>query len=232
VNLVNNVIYNWGDRPTHRSELGVVRVNLIGNYYVNGPSSKEPFIFDEDNAGGTFVYHQGNMHDRNQDQQLDGKLIDSAGEVAVAFRGFAASSRLLGPDDGQPFAFGQAVVDASLPAQQVYEQVVQSVGASLSRDAADVRVIDSVVHRTGHMVDSQEEFRDADGNLPGIDDLPRAERPAGFDTDGDGMPNAFEEAHGLDPHNPSDGNGTDLSDAGYTNLEVYLNGLVEDPSGR
>lgn len=227
VNLVNNVIYNWGDRPTHRSELGEVRVNLVGNYYVNGPSSKEPFIFHEDNTGRTFVYHQGNMHDRNQDKQLDGELIDSAEEVAVAFRGFGPSSQLMGPNDGQPFGFGEAVVGAALSAQQAYEQVLRSAGSSLVRDAVDERVIDSVVNRTGHMVDSQEEFRDADGNLPGIDDLPRGERPAGFDTDGDGMPNAFEQSHGLDPHDPSDGNGKDLSDAGYTNLEVYLNGLVE-----
>lgn len=61
--------------------------------------------------------------------------------------------------------------------------------------------------------------------------------PAPADTDGDGMPDAFEIAHaglGLDPAVP-DANGAALSlpftgVAGYTNLECYLNWLA-DPQG-
>lgn len=50
--------------------------------------------------------------------------------------------------------------------------------------------------------------------------------PAPLDSDGDGLPDAFEVAHGLDPH-AADNNGTALSLPllgvdGYTNLEVYL----------
>jgi hypothetical protein len=56
-------------------------------------------------------------------------------------------------------------------------------------------------------------------------------RPEKFDSDGDGMPDEFERQHGLAADDPSDGNGTNLSDVGYTNLEVYLNGLVTDASG-
>ncbi len=51
--------------------------------------------------------------------------------------------------------------------------------------------------------------------------------PAPADTDGDGMPDAWEAAHGLDPAQASDGVGTNLSLSllgaeGYTNLEAYL----------
>ncbi|MBF0493484.1 MAG: hypothetical protein HQM15_11995 [Deltaproteobacteria bacterium] len=46
--------------------------------------------------------------------------------------------------------------------------------------------------------------------------------PSPVDTDGDGMPDAWEIAHGLNP-NLADNNGTNLSTEGYTNLEVYLN---------
>lgn len=48
------------------------------------------------------------------------------------------------------------------------------------------------------------------------------------DTDGDGMPDAWEDSKGLNKNDASDGNATNLSPEGYTNLEVYINGLVED----
>ena len=46
------------------------------------------------------------------------------------------------------------------------------------------------------------------------------------DTDRDGMPDAWELAHNLNPGDPADGNLCTLSalNAGYTNLEFYLNG--------
>ncbi len=45
------------------------------------------------------------------------------------------------------------------------------------------------------------------------------------DSDNDGMPDAWELAHGLNPSDASDRNGLNLSGQGYTNLEVYLNGF-------
>ena len=48
------------------------------------------------------------------------------------------------------------------------------------------------------------------------------------DTDGDGMPDNWETANKLNPNDASDGNATTLSTEGYTNLEVYMNSLVED----
>ena len=46
------------------------------------------------------------------------------------------------------------------------------------------------------------------------------------DTDGDGMPDAYEEANSLDAYDATDGAAKAAN--GYTNLENYLNGLVED----
>jgi hypothetical protein len=43
------------------------------------------------------------------------------------------------------------------------------------------------------------------------------------------MPDAWEKAHGLDPSNKGDGNKTNLSANGYTNVEMYLNELAGDP---
>ena len=49
------------------------------------------------------------------------------------------------------------------------------------------------------------------------------------DTDGDGMPDAWESAHGLNPNDAKDGAIVSLSGDDYTNLEMYLNELAGDP---
>ncbi|GIW40877.1 MAG: hypothetical protein KatS3mg076_1454 [Candidatus Binatia bacterium] len=50
------------------------------------------------------------------------------------------------------------------------------------------------------------------------------------DSDGDGMPDDWETAHGLNP-DVYDANGKDLSPEGYDNVEVYINSLIPPPSG-
>ena len=45
------------------------------------------------------------------------------------------------------------------------------------------------------------------------------------DTDGDGMPDEWEKKNNLDPNDPADGTKYSLSPE-YTNLEVYMNNLV------
>lgn len=44
------------------------------------------------------------------------------------------------------------------------------------------------------------------------------------DTDGDGIPDAWESANGLNPNDASDG--MKIASNGYTNLENYVNSLV------
>ena len=46
-----------------------------------------------------------------------------------------------------------------------------------------------------------------------------------FDTDGDGIPDEWEKKHNLNPNDPSDGAKYTLSPE-YTNLEMYMNSLV------
>lgn len=58
--------------------------------------------------------------------------------------------------------------------------------------------------------------------------LPSNVRPQGFDSDGDGMPDAWETANGLNPADASDARLFTLDSKGwYDNLEVYLSSLVE-----
>jgi hypothetical protein len=68
------------------------------------------------------------------------------------------------------------------------------------------------------MIDSQEQA----GGWPELASL-----PALADTDNDGMPDAWEEAHGLDKIDPIDNIKYTIITA-YTNVEVYINGIVKN----
>ena len=82
----------------------------------------------------------------------------------------------------------------------------------------DERTIENIRKGKGRVIDSQDQ-------VGGWDPYPEIHRPEGWDTDGDGMPDAWEKSHGFDPNNPADGN-KDADGDGYTNLEEYLNSLV------
>jgi hypothetical protein len=222
VNLVNSVIFDWDSNATHRNNDGDVYANIVGNYYVNGPLSNSTRFFSASGPGSTFIYQQGNFHDRDQDGLHDGFLVDTPAEIATAFVNFEAGDSLNSTGGGTPYNFFSWVQDAVVSGQQAYEMVVEGVGASLWRDVIDQRVLNELAARTGGIINSQEVYRDTFGVLPGIDDLASASRPLDWDTDGDGMPNWFEVANGLNVASAADRNTTTLSPLGYTNLEVYL----------
>ncbi len=87
------------------------------------------------------------------------------------------------------------------------------------RDAVDRRLVQDVRAGTGKIIQAATEV----GGWPEL-----RSGTAPVDSDRDGMPDAWETARGLDPNLPGDRNGTSLSGSYYTNLEVYLNGLVEN----
>ena len=81
-------------------------------------------------------------------------------------------------------------------------------------------MIKNIKNCVGRIIDSQKE-------VGGWDPYPQARRPVDWDSDRDGMPDAWENANGFNPQDPEDRNG-DKDGDGYTNLEDYLNGLVPD----
>ncbi len=113
-------------------------------------------------------------------------------------------------------------------AQDAYERVLAYAGTSHRRDAyddivtADVRSGNASFTSTG-IIDSQNQVKYADGTT-GWPALKSETAPV--DTDGDGMPDAWETANGLDPANAADGR--KRASNGYTNLENYINSLVEN----
>ena len=67
---------------------------------------------------------------------------------------------------------------------------------------------------------------DSQEDVGGWEDYPEIHRPADWDTDRDGMPNTWEIEKGLDPNDAADGP-RDPDGDGYTNLESFLNVLVQ-----
>lgn len=97
--------------------------------------------------------------------------------------------------------------------------MVSNVGA-FPRDPMDSRYIESLISGEIDVLPyEQAGADDAFDVLPNPPDAP-------LDSDFDGMPDVWEESHGLNSQ-ADDHNGTSLSPEGYTNLEVYLNELSD-----
>lgn len=127
-------------------------------------------------------------------------------------------------------------------ADDAFNVLVSYCGASLRQDAADRRVLADVKNGTGvsgkagemtatglprswnGLIDSQEDV----GGWPTLtatdEELARVK-----DTDGDGIPDYYEDLFDLNSNDPSDAAKKTLDPQGlYSNLEIYLHYLVKD----
>jgi hypothetical protein len=113
-------------------------------------------------------------------------------------------------------------------AREVYDLVLAKAGC-WPRDRVTQRTIEEVANKTGSwgrngpLEPTDEWF--LEGLAPG---------KAAADADNDGMPDAWETAHGLDPKDAADANkivpaGASKADRhqGYTSIEFYLNELAD-----
>ena len=124
-------------------------------------------------------------------------------------------------------------------AQTAFEKVLKYCGASFVRDACDVRYAEeaengtttfkgAIVNRAGILDIINDPDGTEDPTTASYPTLREEKRPADFDTDGDGIPDEWETANGLNPSDANDGNEYTIDSEGiYTNIEVYLNSLVE-----
>lgn len=119
-------------------------------------------------------------------------------------------------------------------AATAFSKVLDYAGASLYRDDVDARYKREVTSGNPEYIGSvtgEEGLIDLVADVEGYTEanFGTSSRPAGFDSDGDGMPDDWEIANGLNPDDPGDGNGKKLDTKGwYTNLEVYLSNVVEN----
>lgn len=114
---------------------------------------------------------------------------------------------------------------AELPytsAEDAYEQVLLNAGASLYRDPIDTRIVEEV--REGKATYGNKGLIDTQEQVGGFPDLTQT-GVTPVDSDGDGMPDEWETANGLNPNKKNDANKYTLSKE-YTNIEMYINSLV------
>jgi hypothetical protein len=219
------VIYNWVSKAGY-SALNIdtgqqepSRTNMVNNFYLKGASNGATIFTSAGTQ--TQIYQNGNVFDSNK----DGDFNDG---VAVTWSNFS------GPVTQLASALS---VDGSYreSATQARDRVLAYGGANwTSRNPIEARVVASVANGTGTIINTvpTTEWNDVmnqrDASFGGTGGTGAFARSANYDTDGDGMPDAWEATHGLNPA-AADNNG-DFDTDGYTNLEEYLNETSEWPA--
>lgn len=243
----NNVFYNWlGTAGTGASGQPSFN-NFVANFYLAGDGGEDPVggtstdittrdggtsIFDGNDSNLTRVFHAGNVKDINKDG-------DAEDTIALSDSDYRESDLQNAAYTQTPY---RGVTDT---AAEAYERVLNYMGANWwTRDGVidtlDERIINDVRSGTGTIQAwADDPFNDDSSEGEAWRQLLalRADtatgaapftRAADYDTDGDGMPDAWEVKHGLNP-NVADNNG-DFDSDGYTNLEEYINDLAAMPA--
>ncbi|KAH4929017.1 hypothetical protein HBI23_142530 [Parastagonospora nodorum] len=126
--FTNNVVYNWGGGGAYIAgdSEGASEANIVGNYFVSGPSSSVP-AFTRGNANFK-AYVESNIYDSDKDGKLGGTTLE-------------ASSANYGGVAIQKTKYGHPAPEKILPASDALMLAVKLVGASLVRDAVDKQLI-------------------------------------------------------------------------------------------
>ena len=253
MDMRNNVFYNWGGNGCYGGE--AMQVNIVNNYYKPGPATAKLSTVKQKRIAGIGVrtteyvtnspsyaptlhmwgkfYVDGNKNSKYTDVTRDNwtygiyNQIDASGNDGTYTATTKDTMKLTTPIDF-------VTVTTHTP-DAAYELVLKYAGCSKVRDSYDEMIIGDTRNGVATYTGS--------GNKPGIINTQNDNKPADAgddwsawptlnstaapaDTDGDGMPDEWETANGLDANNAKDG--TLTASNGYTNLENYLNSLVAD----
>jgi pectate lyase len=232
IDYVNNVNYNWGKANScYGSDIENTsnRTNFVNNYYKPGPArpgtsssyfTQSSFSSSQTIAKIALWYMSGNIMEgsantsKNEDNYLG---LDASAYTAK------------GVDAGQlksktPFDIAYPVTTET--AENAYASVLAKAGA-FPRDAVDSRIVEEVSTSTAYgsgVYGTAKGIIDSPDAVDGYPAYQSVEAPV--DSDHDGMPDTWEIEKGLNPNDAADGN--KLTKSGYTALEIYLNGLVEE----
>lgn len=215
VDFQNNVVYNWQNKAIYGGESG--QYNIVNNYFKPGPSTKPSAASNFLDPSKTDVLPYGQYY-------VDGNMIE--GNVMVNKVNMKGVTPIAAP--GVYINASHEVTGLEKQtAESAYQSVVLHVGASLKRDALDIRIIKDMKNAKGKIIDVQGGFphgtayQTSKVAWPELKSLPALE-----DKDQDGMSDAWELQNGLDPNDIKDAAGMKLHTY-FTNLEVFLNGLLK-----
>ncbi len=207
--VTNNVIYNWGVATSIIStgqsltKTQTAKADYVSNYYKAGPNkvSGVDYGVNIGSTSGAKVYVSGNISPSRT-------LLTNPEWNFVS--GSATSFQVTTP---WCTSITYPVTVTAYPT--FVSPTLANVGATIPRDVVDTRIVNDAINGTGTLIDNPMQV----GGWPIL-----ASGTAPADTDNDGMSDSWETAHGLNPNNAADLNGTSVS-APYTNLEAYLNSL-------
>ncbi|MBE2283778.1 MAG: pectate lyase precursor [Prosthecobacter sp.] len=219
--VINNVAYDIRrgfvmDQPPPPPDLFYAS-NLIGNYYKAGPSEPNmmPILLKKNTAyfaADNFIHGVGIIGDLWRDAHLYPGLRLNVG----------IGKRLTQP---RPYPYFPITIHSS---QRAYELVLAHAGC-LPRDRVSRRTIEEVKTGTGKWGRNAPDTLTDEWFLEGLQ--PGSPPP---DADADGMPDAWETSHSLNPQDATDaskvvprGASTNDRHAGYTFLEYHINDLAD-----
>lgn len=244
-NFVNNVIFNWVHRSVDGGDYRA-QYNIINNYYKPGPltpkNSPVGHRILKPESGRSKLNHlvfgrayvNGNIVEGNERVTKD----NWNGGVQVEDEANVGKYKDCMKVD-KPLPMPALTV---LPTKEAYQYVLNNAGAILpKRDPVDQRIVEQV--RTGKIkypenvklpetqfkhrrlpIDSYKQGIITDvsqvGGYPEYKGVPYK------DSDNDGMPDEWETKNGLNPKSAADAS-LDRNKDGYTNIEEYLNSMVQ-----
>lgn len=220
VDFRNNVIYNWGANSGYAGEGG--SYNFINNYYKpTKTSAHKSRIFSPNADDGKNKQSEGVWGKFF----VFGNYVDGNREVTIKnAKGIEPNPDTKSVDEllvKLPFPTPEIYTHT---AQEAFEVVLNHSGASLKRDKTDQRITEETRNGLAPMRASRDKKRggliDSQNDVGGWDNYTFVPCEVVADSDIDGIPDGWLEK------NYPDKKATDLTDAGYTYLEVYLNSLV------
>lgn len=202
---VNNLVYNWKNYAYNMGgdSQGTSYVNIENNLFINGPA-----VGGDALTGGNSDFHfygNDNWQDKNRDGVLNPTLFTGTGG---------------GDKVSTPYAYPELEKWAG---NELIEMLLPEVGASLPyRDLADCYMVDEVLSfgKRGKLITNENELPIG---VPTTWSWFKGSKPT--DTDGDGMPDAWEEANGTDK---AKNDAMTIADNGYANIENYINSITKD----
>lgn len=243
-NFANNVVFNWVHRSVDGGDYRA-QYNIINNYFKPGPATPK-----DNNVGHRILKPESGRSKLNHHVYgrcyVNGNIMEGYPEVTKDnWNGGVQVEELPNAGENTPYMKWNTPLPMPqftiISAEAAKTFVLANAGATLpKRDAVDTRIVKQVT--TGKI--------DFDPNVP----LPATQfkhrrmpidsykvgiitdpvQVGGYpvyagtpykDSDNDGMPDAYEIKNGLNPKDASDA--AKITKSGYSNIEVYLNSLVD-----